>query len=530
MYKNLLLLIVVIVLFFVCGLVFVGIYTSAEVDLEREKKFAEQSVSLYQSTVSHALTDIDKTLSTSAAKIYTFDGNREKIKKYLTETLIIQALILHDESNVLLISTDESDKKKSCYDNISLNTLNKIPEQAPTTTYRRGQFGQLQCSDNSILLLYWDILSERKYNPYREIKILVAFRLNPALLEEKLKEAFDNYTKHYKEGAKQPIYFYNPYQHMYIALEHQQKGLLREWGDKKSKENARNKASAQLEAPFQNYYVSYYGPNIIGIAPFYKILILASIILVMLALLGLAFFIYRKQIRRQRLADQQVSFTNQVSHELKTPLTNIKLYAELLNENIKQGSDLNNEENAEFTNVITSETERLNRLINNVLNFAKNKKNKLELNATSGVIDELINKIISLFDPLFAIKNVKIYFDGNAHNTVKFDHDIIEQILNNLLSNVEKYGYQGGRLEIFSSQNKNLNTIHVRDFGPGIPKNAQKKIFNDFYRASSKLSDGVTGTGIGLSIAKQLAKLHGGDLILLSTDVGACFQLTFYAK
>src|SRR6185503_4134452 len=100
-----------------------------------------------------------------------------------------------------------------------------------------------------------------------------------------------------------------------------------------------------------------------------------------------------------------------------------------------------------------------------------------------------------------------------------------EQILGNLFSNVEKYAAQGGLMEVTSRQNGSTTLIVVADRGPGIPRGQEEKIFDPFHRLSNKLSDGVTGTGIGLSIARELARKHGGDLKAVASDVGACFLL-----
>jgi signal transduction histidine kinase len=91
---------------------------------------------------------------------------------------------------------------------------------------------------------------------------------------------------------------------------------------------------------------------------------------------------------------------------------------------------------------------------------------------------------------------------------------------------VEKYAAGGARVEIATWQQREQSVICVRDYGPGIPKREREKIFQPFYRISHKLSDGVTGTGIGLTITRELTRLHGGDLELLPGSPGACFQVS----
>ena len=112
-----------------------------------------------------------------------------------------------------------------------------------------------------------------------------------------------------------------------------------------------------------------------------------------------------------------------------------------------------------------------------------------------------------------------------ATNEVLVDPDALEQILSNVFSNVEKYGASGERLDIESRQVNDRTIIKIHDFGPGIPAKEKEKVFQPFYRSSSRLTDGVAGAGIGLSIARELAQLHGGDLTLMDKSRGACFQI-----
>ena len=121
-------------------------------------------------------------------------------------------------------------------------------------------------------------------------------------------------------------------------------------------------------------------------------------------------------------------------------------------------------------------------------------------------------------------KGIEIRFHGNASDPVQFDIDALEQILVNLLSNVEKYAASGKLMELSTSQNGDRTTIEIADHGPGIAGDQREKIFQPFYRMSDRL-EGAAGAGIGLSIARSLARLHGGDIDLLDTDSGATFRV-----
>ena len=133
-----------------------------------------------------------------------------------------------------------------------------------------------------------------------------------------------------------------------------------------------------------------------------------------------------------------------------------------------------------------------------------------------------------MFAPSLEAKGVRIHFQAGAKARVEVDPDVLEQILNNIFSNTEKYGTSGGRLDIQSGRKGDRTFIFVRDFGPGVSKRDADRIFQPFYRTHSRITDGVTGTGIGLSIARDLARLHGGDLTLVATDEGACFKIELH--
>ena len=140
----------------------------------------------------------------------------------------------------------------------------------------------------------------------------------------------------------------------------------------------------------------------------------------------------------------------------------------------------------------------------------------------------MITRCVAAFQPALDAKGITVQLDAHAGSQVMLDPEALEQILNNLVSNVEKYAAAGGAIHISSRQDQDISTVEVRDFGPGIAPQDHNRIFEAFYRVSSRLTDGVSGTGIGLGIARELAHLHGGDLMVLDVAQGACFQLTLH--
>lgn len=254
--------------------------------------------------------------------------------------------------------------------------------------------------------------------------------------------------------------------------------------------------------------------------------VLAGVGAAALILLVLAAYFYAEYTRDLREAARRVHFVTQVSHELKTPLTNIRLYAELLAEQLADDDSGSVPENAgERLSVIVSESERLTRLINNILTFSKQRRGALVLEKVSLDVDETISALLGQFAPALKAKNLAVRFERGAASPVSVDKDAFGQIIANLISNVEKYASGGGEVSISSAQEAGKTTIAVADRGPGIPPEHRAKIFDPFYRVSDRLSEGVSGTGIGLTIARDLARLHGGDLVLADSDIGARFLL-----
>ena len=253
----------------------------------------------------------------------------------------------------------------------------------------------------------------------------------------------------------------------------------------------------------------------------------AALAVVGIGLVIAAVYFYREYARQVREALQRVNFVNQVSHELKTPLTSIRMYAELLENDLELLDPGEAAKARDHLEVIVTESQRLSRLIGNVLTFARQRRDKLSLHRTTGRVDEVIARVIDRFTPAFEQQRIEVSFDGSADAPVQLDVDAVEQILGNLLGNVEKYAAGGGSVEVVSRQQDDQTTIIVADRGPGIPSQLSENVFRPFYRISDRIEAG-TGTGIGLSIARKLAQLHGGNLTLLDSDTGARFQVQLH--
>ena len=244
------------------------------------------------------------------------------------------------------------------------------------------------------------------------------------------------------------------------------------------------------------------------------------------ALLGLgvlAAYVCREQARGQREALQRVNFVNQVSHELRTPLTNIRLYAELLEAELERAGDENHAARRRL-GVIVAESERLSRLIGNVLTLAQQQRGKLTIHPRPLIPDELVAEIVERFEPSLNDAGIKVKLASGAGREAWLDADAMQQMLGNLLSNVEKYAADSGHVEVVSEQPDGDLIVTVSDQGPGVAAGLEHRVFDPFRRGSERL-ESAAGAGIGLTIARQLARLHGGELSLLPSRRGACFQL-----
>lgn len=296
--------------------------------------------------------------------------------------------------------------------------------------------------------------------------------------------------------------------------------IVYQWGNYAETESSDAQQKYALSYPLSSWSLEYHGKPFTPSSSS-RVSLLVTLIGFGLLIAGLAWFLYREQTREIRLATQRVQFVSQVSHELKTPLTNIRMYAEMLEDQLEDEP-----QQRRYLQIITDESQRLSRLIANVLNFSRTPR----IHKRNFDINSLIQQSIAHFKPSFDAKNITLMSKLEAKGEIFSDPDAIEQIINNLLSNVEKYAAEGKQLDIDSEiQNEQL-ILWVRDYGKGIPRSERKRIFQPFYRINSQLTEGVSGTGIGLAIARQQAEKLGGSLVLADVKTGSCFQLTIEVK
>ncbi len=224
-------------------------------------------------------------------------------------------------------------------------------------------------------------------------------------------------------------------------------------------------------------------------------------------------------VRRELvLAGQKTSFVANVSHELKTPLTSIRMYAEMLKDNADR---LAVDKRTKYLSVILGESERLSRLISNVLNFSRIEAGKKKYNPVEIELNGLMSELVENWRPTFAEKKMKLIYTGTEEPVaVDIDRDSLVQVIQNLLSNALKYASDGPELGMILKVTASEASIRVIDSGRGIPASAREKIFCKFYRCDDSLTVETSGSGLGLTIARKLMRDQGGDLTCVAAGTG----------
>ena len=249
--------------------------------------------------------------------------------------------------------------------------------------------------------------------------------------------------------------------------------------------------------------------------------------IITLVLLSGFFFLYRLGIKQIALAQQQQDFVSAVSHELKTPLTSIRMYGEMLREGWADEEKKNT-----YYDYIYDESERLSRLINNVLQLARMTRNDLQLNLKPITVSELLDTIQSKISSQLERSGFQLTLDSkraNGETVLHVDPDAFIQVIINLVDNAVKFSSKAKtkRIDIRCKPLSGHSAeFSVRDYGPGIARNQLKKIFKLFYRSENELTRETVGTGIGLALVNQLVTSMNGKVDVLNREPGAEFRIT----
>ncbi|MGF1677988.1 MAG: sensor histidine kinase [Candidatus Methylacidiphilales bacterium] len=252
---------------------------------------------------------------------------------------------------------------------------------------------------------------------------------------------------------------------------------------------------------------------------------LVSLIALAVGAIALGTLLVERDTRRQlALARQKTDFVSNVSHELKTPLTSIRMFAEMLLDPGHRTTDKLDR----YLPIISMEAERLTRLINNVLDFSRMDRGLKSYHMEYLDAYPLIARVWQAQKMHWDRDGLQsVWHASDPPYPIRGDADAINQILLNLFSNAEKYASEGGAFELHTWTEDEHLRVSVLDRGSGVPDELQEKVFEQFFRAHDSLDSGIQGSGLGLTLARRLARDHGGDLVCQSRPGGgSCFTLT----
>jgi len=231
--------------------------------------------------------------------------------------------------------------------------------------------------------------------------------------------------------------------------------------------------------------------------------------------------------REARVAKLQTDFVNKVSHDLRTPLTSIRMFVETL----QMGRIQDPERQKEALSIVAEETERLSGLINRLLDWARMESGRRSFNLVRQPVEPIVEAAIqavgaqTLHQQLELVRDIPLGLPQ-----VLADREALTEAVLDLLANAVKYTGPEKRIEVKAWARGPTVYVSVTDNGPGIPQREQKRIFEKFYRSTDALERSIEGTGLGLAMAKHVVTRHGGNIEVASeVGQGATFTIALPA-
>lgn len=278
---------------------------------------------------------------------------------------------------------------------------------------------------------------------------------------------------------------------------------------------------------FPDYHIgiALKGASIEGIlrGRFYRNLVL--ILLLDMFLLAGVWIVYRSIRREMELVRMRSEFVSNVSHELRTPLALIRMFAETL----EMGRVRDDAKKREYYSTILGETERLTRLVNNILSFSRLEAGKKEFHFLGTDLNEVASGVLDTYRHQLENGGFALTLDlGDGLSEVRGDREAIAEVLINLIDNAMKYSEKERHIAVRTGPAGGMVFLEVEDRGIGIAPQHHAKVFETFYRVSDSLVHNTKGTGLGLSLVKHITDAHGGSVTLRSTPgKGSTFRVQF---
>jgi signal transduction histidine kinase len=236
------------------------------------------------------------------------------------------------------------------------------------------------------------------------------------------------------------------------------------------------------------------------------------------------FFVTRAAAREMRLAELKSNFVSSVSHDLKTPLALIQLFAETL----ELGRLKNTERATEYYRIINSEARKLTRLINNLLDFSRIEAGLRQYRRQPTDLAIVTQRVLESLESQFRHNQFTVTSKLSPPVPVLIDAEATEQALENLLSNAMKYSPENRDILVEVTRDGGFGVVRVADHGVGIPLRLHRRIFRKFYRVQTDAGSGPQGTGLGLAIVDHVMRSHGGQVRVDSEPgLGSTFALYF---
>ena len=239
--------------------------------------------------------------------------------------------------------------------------------------------------------------------------------------------------------------------------------------------------------------------------------------------------LWKNMHEQVQLSRKKDDFISAVSHELRTPLTSIRMYTEMLEKDWVKTDD----KRREYYTTMRQESERLSRLVENVLDFSRIQRGKKRYEFTMGDVNECIGEVATMMRPCIKRAGFTLVQEFKETTPFMFDRDAVAQIVINLIDNALKYAKTAADKQIIlrTRQSGQMVIIEIEDHGPGIPRSQQKKIFDAFYRCEDESTRQSTGTGLGLALVKRFAEAHHGFVeIANAKPSGALFRIALATR
>jgi len=296
--------------------------------------------------------------------------------------------------------------------------------------------------------------------------------------------------------------------------------------------------NTKLQWPYEGYSVSLSTHSL----PLTSAMIYSGIFIIILiaVILFACFGFYRLGVKQLALGEQRLNFVSSVSHELKTPLTSIQMYSQML----KEGTVISEAHQKQYFEFIYGESERLTRLINNILQLStlshQQQNVQPQYTPLAVLVDIIRSKTSSLIDKHNFQQNMFMELSDSEHMLVLVDQDAFAQVIINITDNAVKF-FDKTQINDLSRQkinfifrphpkHKHLVQLEIRDYGEGISQQQESKIFELFYRGGNELTRTTQGTGIGLALVSELVLAQQGEVKVKRRSPGLAMLVSFHAK